>query len=764
MKNFKSFVQENRVRIPLIQRDYVQGADKNNDKRDKFLCSLLSALKEGKEYPLDFIYGSTNTEYFEPLDGQQRITTLFLLYYVLKQVSQVKPESKIDEQISQFTYVTRNSSTAFCQNLFAVGQKLELGDMPSKCIKNQSWFCEEWLYDPTIKAMLEMLDAIMNQLNSDTYKWQWDIMAHNLYGKQESLIQFECLNIGDYNLDDSLYVKMNARGKQLTDFENWKADFIKYLETKWKGKEYNGCSIRTYFEQHIEHEWTDMLWPYALKINEDAQGSEYPLTDSLFMNLYDYLLQMIFFAKMPKIDGKDVTTDDFAKYKETILDNLTEDELHFLFQALDFFTSIKSNAFFDDLFYLDGTLYNEKVRLFGLQNTNLFELCITADKTFTVKMQVLLYCILLYAIKYTIQEVNANLTRYTRVCRNLIESIWQVQRLSIVSNVRLTDMAKYKRVIEQLIAHEDIRQALANISDETTGFGDIKLEKNKIQALAIEDLPFIRGCLKELDPQQLSQNQEKVHEALLAFENQDNENAIIRLLVSNGFTGYTFGWCRRGMRYFFGRCGSWDVLFFSKNETFKIALQKYIQGYIDGKNIDAQLKDIVIPIEEDNAFNHYVLKYPQCIYSENAANYNLVSIAEDNRNSFDYIVLSSNSGNPLMAYHLDIFTNAVWQILKERLPQGTNLIKRNWAIYSESNSGICIAEKWTLICRKEGWHITYSQTERENMPECLQAKYDLTQCQENDKEYLLMPNLQGNDRVETAVEFTSDYLKEAGLL
>ncbi len=749
MKDFKSFVQENKVRIPLIQRDYVQGADQNTDKRDKFLQALLSALKDGEKLSLDFIYGSTNTEYFEPLDGQQRITTLFLLYYVLKQVSQVKPENKIDEQISRFTYVTRNSSTAFCQNLFAVDNKLELGNEPSKCITNQSWFCEEWLFDPTIKAMLEMLDAIMTQLNSDAYKDQWDIMAQNLYGNTESLIQFECLNIGEYNLNDTLYVKMNARGKQLTDFEIWKADFIKYLETKWKGKEYKGVPIRTYFEQHIEHEWVDMLWLCALK---NAHDGEYPITDSLFMNLYDYLLQMIFFAKTPKIDGRDVVIDDFAKNKETILDNLSEEELHFMFKTLDFFATIDNDTFFDKLFYYKEEYCDEKVKLFESQNTNLFELCITANKTFTVKIQVLLYCILLYAIKYSLQEVNANLVRYTRVCRNLIESIVQEQKLSIVSNVRLADMAKYKRVIEQLIAYEDVQQALDNINEDTTGFGDIKLEKNKVQALRIEDLPFVRGCLREFDPQQLSENQEKVSESLRVFE--DRENDIIRLLIFYGFKGCDKGWCALGKRYFFGRSGRWDVLFFSKDETFKVALQKYIQGYIDGKDIDAQLRDIVIPPEEKDAFNHNVLKYPKSMYSEGLGNYNYVSIDKD---KYDYVVLSSNSYNPLLAYHLDIFTNAVWAKLKEDVPQiKEEPIECKWAIYAKNDSGICIDGKWTLICREDGWHITANK--EKNLPECLRTKYNLTQCPENDWEYLLLPNLPTKDKVETAVEFVSDYL------
>ena len=33
-------------------------------------------------------------------------------------------------------------------------------------------------------------------------------------------------------LSDDLYIKMNARGKQLTDFENFKADLVGYIKNE----------------------------------------------------------------------------------------------------------------------------------------------------------------------------------------------------------------------------------------------------------------------------------------------------------------------------------------------------------------------------------------------------------------------------------------------------------------------------------------------------------------------------------------------------
>src|SRR5579862_1635620 len=79
------------VEIPIIQRDYVQGRLSQSEVRTEFLKALHSALSKpngdpGLPLDLDFIYGSvesTGRQAFCPLDGQQRLTTLFLLHWYL---------------------------------------------------------------------------------------------------------------------------------------------------------------------------------------------------------------------------------------------------------------------------------------------------------------------------------------------------------------------------------------------------------------------------------------------------------------------------------------------------------------------------------------------------------------------------------------------------------------------------------------------------------------------------------------------------------
>lgn len=77
-----------RIEVPLIQRDYAQGRESQKDIRNDFIDALHSSLSlpaGDSRLPLnlDFVYGSMeagNAARFLPLDGQQRLTTLFLLH------------------------------------------------------------------------------------------------------------------------------------------------------------------------------------------------------------------------------------------------------------------------------------------------------------------------------------------------------------------------------------------------------------------------------------------------------------------------------------------------------------------------------------------------------------------------------------------------------------------------------------------------------------------------------------------------------------
>lgn len=104
---FKLFSQKNyKLIIPIIQRDYAQGRtnDDTNEVRNEFLDALYSYLEENRtNRDLDFVYGTLQCDegddhiHFIPLDGQQRLTTLFCCigsYFKFPKMKKLRASSK----------------------------------------------------------------------------------------------------------------------------------------------------------------------------------------------------------------------------------------------------------------------------------------------------------------------------------------------------------------------------------------------------------------------------------------------------------------------------------------------------------------------------------------------------------------------------------------------------------------------------------------------------------------------------------------------
>src|SRR4051794_3996873 len=102
-----------RIEIPLIQRDYAQGREGSMVERIRtvFVNVLHRAVTGGEGVSLDFVYGDVENGTLRPLDGQQRLTTLFLLHWYL-----AIRAGRITEAHGwkKFSYATRASARLFC--------------------------------------------------------------------------------------------------------------------------------------------------------------------------------------------------------------------------------------------------------------------------------------------------------------------------------------------------------------------------------------------------------------------------------------------------------------------------------------------------------------------------------------------------------------------------------------------------------------------------------------------------------------------------
>jgi hypothetical protein len=248
--SFWQLLSKQKIEIPIIQRDYAQGRKDKKEIRDNFLNALFNSLNDSKAIRLDFIYGSIEDNSFQPLDGQQRLTTLFLLHWY----AAIKDEIPFDDYaniLKKFTYQTRISSRDFCETLISnpIDIKKSNEDLRSLII-DSAWFFLSWKKDPTIDAMLRTINDIHQKFLNVEKLW------HKLTSN-ESLIDFYHVDLENIGLTDDLYIKMNARGKLLSPFENFKASFQKLInENNW---ELNTDFLET-FACKIDTVWTDLFW------------------------------------------------------------------------------------------------------------------------------------------------------------------------------------------------------------------------------------------------------------------------------------------------------------------------------------------------------------------------------------------------------------------------------------------------------------------------------------------------------------------------
>lgn len=286
---FWNLLKENKIEIPIIQRDYAQGREGKEYLRQTFLESLKNALDKNKVLKLDFVYGSTENGVLQPLDGQQRLTTLWLLHWYMAMRAGKLHEA--GETLKKFTYETRISSREFCEELCKEFHfkdynlcKYHIECKPlDKCprksivdfITSQTWFYSSWKQDPTIQSMLRMLggtqkkgkggtdipdgiEEVFKDKKKEDFGKYWEKLKSD-----NAPIVFYYLPLKDFGLSDDLYIKMNARGKQLTNFENFKADLVGYIQEKaeeenekWK----NLASSVNGIPAKLDTEWTDIFW------------------------------------------------------------------------------------------------------------------------------------------------------------------------------------------------------------------------------------------------------------------------------------------------------------------------------------------------------------------------------------------------------------------------------------------------------------------------------------------------------------------------
>lgn len=232
--------------IPEIQREYVWGSNKSV--LESFISDINGRIKSD-HINVGFLYFYTvpDSEHYV-IDGQQRLTSLVLLLFVLSCESEdtrieFRKLLHVEDPMMAFSYNVRPMTEVFLRELFSHECKT------SEDIKKQKWYLTEYDNDPTIKSILEALDLFSLK----------DLRANITYADLLQKVYFWYFDVQETSQGEELYITMNSRGQKLTDSEQIKPRLFKKSlsgnEVEEYGKKWDDWE--EYFYSHRPQQGTD---------------------------------------------------------------------------------------------------------------------------------------------------------------------------------------------------------------------------------------------------------------------------------------------------------------------------------------------------------------------------------------------------------------------------------------------------------------------------------------------------------------------------
>lgn len=592
-------IQLQKIIIPIIQRDYAQGRD-NPDVvrvRERFIEALYKAVTENP-ITLDFVYGDIDKEgNMTPLDGQQRLTTLFLLHwYAAKKENIVKDDYDF---LEKFSYETRYSARNFCHELVNYNPEFKKDSLSEEII-DQAWFPLDWKNDPTISSMLRMLDAIHNRFKSVTDLWN---------KLKERCITFYFLPIKDMGLTDELYIKMNSRGKPLTLFEHFKAELereIRNIDDELANK----------IMRKIDIDWTDLLWKYR---NSNTGSLDDNIIDDEFLRYFKFICDVIYYRKEISAGNRGKDVFELLDLYSSSKSKDAEENIKTLERFFDCWLNIRDYSDPKDFLssFMANTHEDGKILVKSGSDLNIFKDCLHTypDRAkFPLNRFVLLYAITTY-LQNLDKVTESDFKRRIRIVNNLIQN----SRDEISDRQDRNRMPAILKQTEAIILTGTVKDISPNFNVH-----QILEEKEKIKYL--ESNPNMASVIFELEDHDLLKGQISIigienlnyHERFESLFECDKEKVDCAMMAIGNY-GQMEGNKRRYQYGTKSNSSAWENLFhkssnsgFQKTSDILISLLDKYEKF-SNEILEKIAKDYLekCEVEEKYPFRYYYIKYDE---------------------------------------------------------------------------------------------------------------------------------------------------------
>lgn len=491
--------------VPEIQREYVWG---NNDYQilDKFFNDIKEAFKETKDNNnsiqinelqkmLDVVDEQTKTGIlnaieklskrdlnigflysYKPyynyigdkvdvylIDGQQRLTTLFLTLFYLSLKEKSNGEDfynliRFDVKLEKigFDYRVRTLTHNFLIDLIQHCRKLD--DLEN--ITEQNWFLADYSNDVTVKSMLGAIKLLGKHFKEDSCEY---------YQFVKKQIRFWHFKTEETSQGEELYITMNSRGQQLADNETVRAKLfenpnIKANQIQW-GERWE--------------RWQDFFWKNKIEDGNADIGLNQFLR---WVNIIECFLN-------EKYEIKEVGE---KVYKQLYSENIVLEAVS-LIEIQSYFDALEQLKIYYDEGYFESVFFNNNFKPHWLQGD--------ISQIDLIKLLPALIYVKSYLPKEGLNKFIRffyNLTHDADISKNpdtyIIESI-QLTKLFLDNNLKdISDMIVFKDKFPRLLSSEEVFKLTLYKNEKNTNKRNI-LEEAFWTA---EDFKFSNGKIGHL--------------------------------------------------------------------------------------------------------------------------------------------------------------------------------------------------------------------------------------------------------------------------
>lgn len=225
--------ENDKVIIPDLQRDYCWGNPFSDESEDSLVSSFLDSiisLDKSKDITMGLIYGYYDKKltpyHLQLCDGQQRLTTLFLILGILNRMIEGNSFKELlisnfelneDDNEPHLLYGIRESSLYFLSDLtihFFLDRGVSLDNL--NC---QPWFLNSYYQDPTICSIRSALKTIESKITDYEDKQQLgDFLTRRL--------KFLFYDMANRQNGEETFVVINTTGEPLSPNQNLKPQII----------------------------------------------------------------------------------------------------------------------------------------------------------------------------------------------------------------------------------------------------------------------------------------------------------------------------------------------------------------------------------------------------------------------------------------------------------------------------------------------------------------------------------------------------------